>query len=131
MINWQKSKEYVDCWYTSEMFNGYTYNVIISVEKSDKSIKFFVAASSGKKRKEFSVFEEKQTKSLGGIKALFWLKRAVFDFPTFYLPQDKRNKYLCIGWSDTRRREIYKKYLIKEGFVEMQDEGSRILIKKL
>lgn len=134
-MEWNKLEKYQDCFHTSKEFNGYTYNVIISVEKSDKSVKYFVAVSSGKKRKEFDIFEEKLTKSFGGVKALFWIREAIYDFPIFYSARisskDKRNKYICIGWSDSRRKKIYQRYLEKDGFILMRDNNYNILMKKL
>ena len=137
-MEWNKLEKYQDCFYTSKEFNGYTYNVVISVEKSDKSIKYFVAVSSGKKRKEFDIFEEKLNKSFGGIRALFWIREAVYDFPFFHtnspygrgLVQGK-NCYLCVGWADSRRKKIYQRYLEKDGFVLMRDNNYNILMKKL
>ena len=134
-MNWNKLDKYQDCFYTSKEFNGYTYNVVISVEKSDKSIKYFVAVSSGKKRKEFDIFEEKLNKSFGSIRVLFWIRESIFDFPVFYSSRtsnkDKRNKYLCIGWSDSRRKKIYQRYLEKDGFILMRDNNYNVLMKKL
>ena len=130
-MEWTKHKEYVDCYYASREFNGYTYNTVISVEVSDKSVKYYVAVSSGKKRREFDIFEEKASKSFGGIRALFWIKEAVHDFPEFYSRRvENRNQYICIGWADSRRRDIYKR-LEKEGFQFMIEGGRKILMKKL
>ena len=134
-MEWNKLEKYQDCFYTSKEFNGYTYNVVISVEKSDKSIKYYVAVSSGKKCKEFDIFEEKLNKSFGGVRALFWIREAIYNFPIFYSSrissEDKRNKYICIGWSDSRRKKIYKRYLEKDGFILMRDNNYNILMKKL
>ena len=134
-MKWNKLEKYQDCFYTSKEFNGYTYNVVISVEKSDKSIKYFVAVSSGKKRKEFDIFEEKLNKSFGGVRSLFWIREAIYDFPVFYSARisskDMRNKYLCIGWSDSRRKKIYQRYLEKDGFIMMRDNNYNVLMKKL
>ena len=130
-MEWTKHKEYVDCYYTSREFNGYTYNTVISVEVSDKSVKYYVAVSSGKKRRDFDIFEEKSSKSFGGIRALFWIKEAMYDFPKFYSRWvENRNQYICIGWADSRRRDIYKR-LEKRGFQFMIEGGRKILMKKL
>jgi hypothetical protein len=137
-MKWTRLEKYQDCFCTSKEFNGYTYNLIISVESSNKSVKYYVSSSSGKKRKEFDIFEEKFSKSLGGIRALFWLKQAVLDFPSFYANSPygrgvvrNKNIYICIGWSDSRRKKIYQKYLEKEGFKLMKDNSYSILMKKL
>ncbi len=130
-MEWHKDKRFTNVYYTSEKFNGYQYNVVISVELTDKTVKYWVAVSSGKKRREFEIFEEKEIKSLGGIRALFWIKEAIYDFPKFYSKYvDNRNQYICIGWADSRRRDIYKR-LEKESFQFMVERGHKILMKKI
>ena len=92
---------------------------------------YWVHVSSGKKRKEFEIFEEKESKSLGGIRALFWVREAMYDFPKYFSNRVRnRTEYLCIGWADSRRRNIYQR-LEKEGFLFMVDNGNKILMKKL
>lgn len=132
-MEWTKDPQYINTYYTTEKFNGYQYNVIVITEETDKSIKYWIHASSGKKRREFEIFEDKENKSLGGIKALFWIKDAMLDFPRYF--SERRNLwgktvYLMIGWSDSRRRNIYQR-LEKEGFRFGTYEGKKILIKKL
>jgi hypothetical protein len=132
-MKWTKDPKYTNVWVIAKKFNSYQYNVIVMPEQTHKSIKYWVSVSSGKKRKEFEIFENKESKSLGGIRALFWIKEAMYDFPKFYKDKhslSKLNSYICIGWSDSRRRDIYKR-LEKEGFQFMMDEGNKILIKKL
>jgi hypothetical protein len=132
-MEWTKDKNYTNVWVTTKKFNGYQYNVIIIPEQTNKSIKYWIHVSSGKKRKEFEIFEDKENKSLGGIRALFWIKEAMYDFPKFYA--DRRNikelnTYICIGWADSRRRNIYQR-LEKEGFRFSMEDGKKILSKKL
>ena len=116
---------------TSKEFNGDTYVVLISVYKTLKVDRFWVAVSSGKKRKEFEIFEEKASKSLGGIRALFWIKEAMYDFPKYFSNRVRgRTEYLMIGWADSRRRDIYQR-LEKEDFQFANHEGKKILMKKL
>lgn len=130
-MEWHKDKRYTNIYYTSKKFNGYQYNVVITLETTDKSVKYYVSVSSGKKRKEFEIFEEKENKSFGGIRSLLWIKEAMYDFPNFYAQYvENRNEYLCIGWSDSRRRDIYER-LKKENFIFMQEAGRKILMKKL
>lgn len=131
-MEWIKDRNYKNVYYISKKFNGYQYNVIITVfdKTASKSIKYWVAASSGKKRREFEIFEEKDTKSLGGIKALFWVKEAILNFPSFYTNPYNKTEFICIGWADSRRRDIYER-LKSEGFNFAMEDGSKILIKKL
>lgn len=130
-MEWVKNKDYIDTYQTSEIFNGFTYNVVISLEWTYKALKYWVAVSSGKKRRDFDIFENIGNKSLGGIRALFWVREAMYDFPKFYSERVfSRKEYICICWSDSRRRDIYKR-LEKEGFQFMRDNGRKILMKKL
>lgn len=130
-MEWTKDKRYTNLFYTSKMFNGFQYNAIITIEETDKCLKYWLSVSSGKKLREFEIFEEKDTKSLGGIKALFWIKEAMYDFPEFYKNWvNGRKEYFCIGWADKRRRDIYER-LIKEGFTFQMEYGQKVLRKKL
>lgn len=132
-MEWTKDPLYTNTYFTTEKFNGYQYNVLVITEETDKSVKYWIHASSGKKRKEFEIFEDKENKSLGGIRALFWIKEAMFDFPEYFSKRtnlkDKR-QYILIGWSDSRRRDIYKR-LQKEGFQFTTVDGRKVLMKKL
>lgn len=131
-MEWIRDKRWVNrIYYTSKKFNGFQYNVIITVEEGSKTLKYWVAVSSGKKRKDFEVFEDKGSKSLGGIKALFWCREAIYDFPKFYSNYvDGRKEFICIGWADARRRDVYSR-LEKEGFIFMNERGNKILMKNL
>ena len=130
-MQWTKDPKYTNVWYTTKKFGKYQYNVLVIPEQTDKTVKYWVHASSGKKRKEFEIFEEKASKSLGGIRALFWIKEAMYDFPKYFSNRvGSRTEYLMIGWADSRRRNIYQR-LEKEGFLFMVDNGNKILMKKL
>ena len=132
-MNWSKDKRYNNVFICSEYFNGYKYTVEITVEDKIKSLRFWVAVSSGKKRKDLNIFEEKENKSLGGIKALFWVKKAILHFPTFYTEgwrTENTKMYICVTWADSRRRDIYKR-LEKDGFYFMQIDGNKTLIKEV
>lgn len=130
----RKTPGFEDFFTVEKEFNNTTYLVTIFVWDYPKSIKFHVGLSSGNKRSDLLVFEEKDKKSNGGMKALLWVKEAVNDFPVWY---SKRYSYLvkgkslytCIGWADNRRRNIYSR-LQKEGFQFMMDEGKKVLMKK-
>jgi hypothetical protein len=105
----------------------------MTIETLNKSLRCWVSVSSGKKRKELDIFHDKDNKSLGGIKALFWIKRVILEFPNYF---DKMydtsglNVYLCIGWADNRRRNIYSR-LEKEGFYFMNIDNQKVLIKQI
>lgn len=112
----------------SENFGGDTYKIMVYIEESHKSVKFYFGAASGNKRDKLEVFEEKETKSRGGIKSLIWIKNQILGFPEYYDSKIK-NQYICISWSDNRRRNIYQR-LEKEGFQFMVEDGKKILMKK-
>ena len=130
-MEWIKDKRYTNLYYISKQFNGFTYNAVMTLEETDKSVKYWFSISSGKKRKDFEIFEEKDNKSFGGVSALFWLKECLLDFPTFFAPRlYSRNQYLVIGWADSRRRNIYQR-LEKEGFQFAMENNKKVLVKKL
>jgi hypothetical protein len=131
-MSWSKVEGYLNVYAISEVFNGFQYNVVMTLGESDKTVKYWVSISSGKKRKDFEVFEEKANKSFGGLKALFWIKSAVFSFSEFFKPRlNGRQEYICVGWADARRRDIYENYLKREGFTFAMEFGNKILMKKL
>lgn len=115
----------------SKYFGKYKYVVSVFVEETDKSLKYWVGASSGRKRKQLDIFEQKSDKSFGGIKALLWIKSCIFEFPkTHNKYVHGRKEYICIQWSDSRRRDIYSR-LIKYGFEFQMIGGEKTLIKRL
>lgn len=135
MKEWLISETHYDSFYLSEYFNGYKYTCHVWVEAGGKSFKFWFGASSGKKRKELDIFEDKDNKSLGGLKALFWLKRCVLEFSDWYSPKyirgaadNKKSKIICISWADAKRRDIYSRL---EGFSFNIIDGNKVLTKKL
>lgn len=121
-------------YYIEKEFNGSVYRVEIYIWEYPKSVKFWVGASSGKKRKDRGIFMEKETKSPGGIKALLWIKEKVLEFPGYYSKNrwgfGKKTQYICVSWADSRRRDIYQR-LQKEGFEFVFDEGKKFLRKRL
>lgn len=132
-MEWIKDDKYTNVWYTTKKFNGYQYNVLVIPYQTDTTIKYWIHTSSGKKRKEFEIFEDKENKSLGGIRALFFIKEAMYDFPKYFAERKNLKNitaYLCVGWADSRRRNIYQR-LEKEGFQFMIDDSRKILMKKL
>lgn len=129
-MQWEKLEDYIDVYVTYKLFNGFQYNTFVYVAETDKTRKFWISASSGKKRKEFFKFEDKENKSLGGIKALLWIKEAMLSFPSYFFRDDGKKEYICIEWADSKRRDIYER-LKSEGFMFMIENKKKILIKKL
>ena len=131
--DWEISNTYQDTFYKHRYFGKYKYQIIIFADYYGRSIHFHVGVASGKKRKDLDLFETKDNKSLGGIKALLWIKQEILGFPEYY--KEKYNTsnsklYLCIEWSDSRRREIYSR-LEKEGFLFQIIQGQKTLIKEV
>ena len=132
-MDWYKDAERNDTFLCHRYFGKYKYLVEIWVEETTNSLRFWVAVSSGKKRKELDIFEDKDTKSLGGIRALIWVKNAFLSFPEFYNENyhcDGFKVYICIRWSDNKRRDIYSR-LEKEGFYFMPIDNNKTLIKEV
>lgn len=131
MESWIKDSKYEDTYYCSKEFNGCTYLIQIWIWKYSKSIKYWVGLSSGKKKKELDIFEDKSNKSTGGIKALLWVKNTILEFPEYYKKYTEgKQEYICISWADNRRRNIYER-LKSEGFRFMIVDGKKCLIKKI
>ena len=59
-----------------------------------------------------------------------WVKEADWNFPKFYGNPGSKKQYICILWSDSRRRDIYSR-LEKYGFTFVFEGGQKILRKSL
>ena len=132
-MTWIKDEEYENLFYKTKEFNGFKYYLGITVDNTYKSTKFFVQLSSGKKRKELEIFEEKENKSGGGFQALLWAKEEMLNFCYFFKEKYymKEKAYLCVSWADNRRKKIYARTLLREGFYYGVIEGSEHLIKRI
>ena len=132
-MEWNKLDGYTNVFYKLNKFNGCMYKISITIEETGKSIRMWVDVSSGKKRRHLDIFEEKDDKSYGGIKALMWLKQTMLGFPEWfksnYNTEDVK-LYICIAWSDSRRRDIYSR-LEKEGFFFKKIDRCKVLVKDI
>jgi len=133
MEDWAASIEDQELYYTKSLeFNGTTYKLRIWVEQL-KTNRFWIGVSSGKKRKELDIFEDKPNKSMGGMKALIWIKKEVLTFPEFFKTTHYyvgKRQYICIAWADSRRRNIYQR-LEKDGFKFQIIDKEKVLIKEV
>jgi len=131
---WDRDKDFVNVYYCLKKFEDCFYKIVVFVEENNKTIKYYIGATSGKKKKDLEIFEAKDNKSNGGLKALIWLKNKLLEFPSFYADKigvDKtKTQYILVRWADNRRRNIYQR-LEKEGFYFMIDSNYKYLIKKL
>lgn len=130
----ENPEEYENAYSIYRKFGSTYYKLSVIVYDYNKSIRYWIALSSGKKRRDFDIYEDKELKSDGGIKALMWVKEMIFSFPE-YFKQNKiksnKSEYICIKWADSRRRDIYSHLLKRYGFYFMQDGGEKLLIKKI
>ena len=99
---------------TTKTFGNCTYYLFFTIQDA----KVWVSLSSGNKRKYALVFEEKEVKSTGGLKALLWAKETMLLFPDWYLSRPCANHIimLCIKPADNRRKIIYQRGLEPLGF---------------
>lgn len=99
---------------TTKTFGNCTYYLFFTIQDA----KVWVSLSSGNKRKYALVFEEKEVKSTGGLKALLWAKETILLFPDWYLSRGCATHIvmLCIKPTDNRRKIIYQRGLEPLGF---------------
>lgn len=130
-MDWKRyRRDEGEFYYKDEYFNGFKYHLEVYVDTTFKSEKFWFALSSGKKRKELEIFEDKDRKSGGGIKALIWAKNEILGFSNYLNNTFNKNRYICIRWADSRRRDIYQR-LEKEGFEFQMIDNVKTLVKKV
>ena len=85
-----------------------------------------------KKRKLLNIFEEKIEKSFNGLKPLIIAKKIMYEFGEYYKKEwiNYGDVFLCIQWSDNRRKNIYSR-LLKEGFRFSKVDKKTTLIKNI
>ena len=94
---------FLDGYETKFDWNGITYYVMFSVFNNDT---YNVVLSSGKKRRELKIFEEKKSKSFNGIEVLIKILNIVnIEFPKFY----NSDLTLVVFWANNKRRRVYKR----------------------
>ena len=114
---------FLDGYETKFDWNGITYYVMFSVFNNDT---YSVMLSSGKKRRELKIFEEKKNISFNGYEVLIKVFNIVnTEFPKFY----NSNLTLVVFWADTKRRRVYKR-LENYGWRLSRVEGNLCYLKK-
>lgn len=136
MTDWELERRegYHDFYYKVKKFNGTDYKIEIQAEDNIKSVRFWVAVSSGNKRKALKVFAKNDAKRIGGLPAFMWVKEQMLSFPKYFINLKKIKKekvYLCVGWADNRRRDIYYRSLSREGFRYANIDGEKVLMKRI
>lgn len=94
---------FLDGYETKFEWNGITYYIMFSIFNNDT---YSVMLSSGKKRKELKIFEEKKNISFNGYEVLLKILNIInVEFPKFY----NSNLTLAVFWADSKRRRVYKR----------------------
>lgn len=137
MGEWELDEQYIDTWFICKKFGTCNYKLTVYVEVLNKSVKYNIGLSSGRKRSDLDIYENKDVKSDGGISALLWAVNTAMSFPELFkekrsnfISKKIKNHYLCINWADSRRRDIYAR-LNKYGFKFMNFNNEKTLIKKI
>ena len=115
--------KYVDGWECIFIENGVKYYILFNYW-SEKTFSMFL--SSGKKRRELRVFEEKESISFNGIKVLLKILNIInVEFPKFY----NSDVSIAVFWADTKRRRVYKR-LENYGWRLSRVDGNLCYLKK-
>ncbi len=112
------------------LFGKIKFRILASV---NPDLDVFIGVSSGRKRKQLEIFEDKGEKNIGcGIEVLKWIKQSVLEFPEWHANNHSYPlRSLQIQASDKRRWEIYKRSLVREGFYTQKTRDGYCLYKKL
>ena len=114
---------FLDGYETKFDWNGITYYIIFLYINNDT---YSVLLSSGKKRKELKIFEEKKNISFNGYEVLTKVFSIVnTEFPKFY----NSDITLVVFWADTKRRRVYKR-LENYGWRLSRVDGNLCYLKK-
>lgn len=81
-----------------------------------------VKLSSGFKRRELSIYENKTTKSRNTFEVVKWALNTLNNFPY--------KGRIVIYWSDGRRRRVYGRYLIPLGYQLTRFDGNLCYYKR-
>lgn len=137
MEDWESDKYLTDTFNIYKKIGSIQYKLTITIYYDTKVIKYWVSMSSGRKRKQLEVYEDKSEKSNGSISILLWAKKSIDKFPEYYRNcksekffEKYKKEYICINWSDSRRRDIYSR-LKKYGYYFMKVDNEKILIKEI
>lgn len=111
-------QENEDSVFTTTVINGIKYRLIFY----DNYTHWYVSLSSGKKRYELSIYEQKYQRSGNGFEVVKWAINALLEFPY--------KGRVVIYWADVRRRKIYGRFLLKHGFNLTRFDGNMCYMKK-
>ena len=128
----EATEESLDYHFTELYVNEVKYRMEFLIDLTLNSTKIYTSISSGKKRKLLNIFEEKIEKSFNGLKPLIIAKKIMYEFGEYYKKEwiNYGDVFLCIQWSDNRRKNIYSR-LLKEGFRFSKVDKTTTLIKNI
>lgn len=128
----EATKESLDYHFTEFYVNEVKYRMEFYINLTLNSTKIYTSISSGKKRKLLNIFEEKGIKNNNGLKPLIIAKNIMYEFGCYYKKEwiNYGDVFLCIQWSDNRRKNIYTR-LLKEGFRFTKVDNTTTLIKNI
>ena len=86
------------------------------------SVDWFVSLSSGKKRRDLDIYENKEFKSRNGYEVVNWCLECLKEFPY--------KGRIIVKWADVRRRKIYGRFLVPLGFRLVRFEQELYYFKK-
>lgn len=83
-------------------------NIKYRIQFHDHYVCWYVSLSSGKKRRELDIYEDKLNKSRNSWQVVKWVLSAIDQFPY--------KGRIIIHWADKRRKVIYGRFLLRIGF---------------
>jgi len=107
--------------FRQENISNNEYYVLVLLANKKKYIKEFI-------NEQRDILSDKETGKCG-LEGLLWAKRQLIEFEESRYC--KNGDIISIGWTDNRRRDIYKYGLKKYGYIIGNRYGRRCLYKKI
>lgn len=118
--------------YTSKNDSGQIIHLLLSGERKQKHIFYFVMFQIGKRKDGFQYMK---TTGKDGLKSLFWAKNCIKHFieylknQSYTLETDKDIKHtVVVQWNDNRRRNTYYRGLKSLKFYYGMYDGGKCLM---
>lgn len=107
--------------FRQENISNNEYYVLVLLANKKKYIKEFI-------NEQRDILSDKETGKCG-LEGLLWAKRQLIEFEESRYC--KNGDIISIGWTDNRRRDIYKYGLKKYGYIIGNRYGRKCLYKKI